>query len=170
MDGVFETYDFPGSQKTHFYALGNDGIAAGHYMDKRRSVPWRHLRKWTAAAVRFFQTPSRRKSTDSATATGNLTGNFTDAEGVRRGFTGQEILEFPGTAETSADFVDSRGIVESAAIWTLKACINRICASPPGRVCAFPFRRCRPGILFSSRPQRRRGFWLRGPNLKAASR
>ena len=33
IDGVFTTYDFPGSQKTHFYALGNDGRAAGHYQD-----------------------------------------------------------------------------------------------------------------------------------------
>ena len=33
IDGVFTTYDFPGSQSTHFYALGNDGTAAGHYQD-----------------------------------------------------------------------------------------------------------------------------------------
>ena len=33
IDGVFTTYDFPGSQKTHFYALGNNGQAAGHYQD-----------------------------------------------------------------------------------------------------------------------------------------
>ena len=31
IDGVSMTYDFPGSQKTHFYALGNNGTAAGHY-------------------------------------------------------------------------------------------------------------------------------------------
>lgn len=31
IDGVFETYDFPGSQGTYFYALGNNGLAAGHY-------------------------------------------------------------------------------------------------------------------------------------------
>ena len=33
IDGVFTTYDFPGSQNTYFYALGNDGRAAGHYQD-----------------------------------------------------------------------------------------------------------------------------------------
>ena len=33
IDGVFTTYDFPGSQKTHFYALGNSGQAAGRYQD-----------------------------------------------------------------------------------------------------------------------------------------
>ena len=29
IDGNFERHDFPGSQKTHFYALGNNGLAAG---------------------------------------------------------------------------------------------------------------------------------------------
>ena len=33
INGVFTTYDFPGSQGTYFYALGNDGSAAGHYQD-----------------------------------------------------------------------------------------------------------------------------------------
>ena len=29
IDGVFETYDFPDSNNTYFFALGNDGRAAG---------------------------------------------------------------------------------------------------------------------------------------------
>ena len=33
IDGVFTTYDFPGSQNTYFYAFGNNGLAAGHYED-----------------------------------------------------------------------------------------------------------------------------------------
>ena len=33
IDGVFETYDFPGAENTYFYALGNDGRAAGYYED-----------------------------------------------------------------------------------------------------------------------------------------
>ena len=33
IDGVFTTYDFPGSQNTYFYTLGNSGIAAGYYQD-----------------------------------------------------------------------------------------------------------------------------------------
>ena len=33
IDGIFTTYDFPGSQNTYFYAFGNNGIAAGHYQD-----------------------------------------------------------------------------------------------------------------------------------------
>ena len=27
------TYDFPGAQNTYFFALGNNGNAAGHYED-----------------------------------------------------------------------------------------------------------------------------------------
>lgn len=33
IDSVFTTYDFPGSQNTYFYALGNNGDAAGYYED-----------------------------------------------------------------------------------------------------------------------------------------
>ena len=33
IDGVFETHDFPGAKNTYFYALGNNGLAAGHYED-----------------------------------------------------------------------------------------------------------------------------------------
>ncbi|MCY3742705.1 MAG: hypothetical protein OXH00_16955, partial [Candidatus Poribacteria bacterium] len=33
IDGVFTTYDFPGAKNTYFYALGNDGRAAGYYED-----------------------------------------------------------------------------------------------------------------------------------------
>ena len=29
IDGVFTTYDFPGSQNTYFYAFGNNGISCG---------------------------------------------------------------------------------------------------------------------------------------------
>ena len=42
-------------------------------------------------------------------ATGTLTGNFTDASGVRRGFSGDVIVEFPGAPETYADFVNASG-------------------------------------------------------------
>ena len=33
IDGVFMTYDFPGAAETRFYALGNNGQAAGYYVD-----------------------------------------------------------------------------------------------------------------------------------------
>ena len=46
-------------------------------------------------------------------ATGALTGNFTDAAGVRRGFSGETVIEFPGASETYADFVSAGRIVGS---------------------------------------------------------
>ena len=42
-------------------------------------------------------------------ATGNLTGNWTDASGVRRGFTADIIVEYPGASETFADFINASG-------------------------------------------------------------
>ena len=38
IDGVFTTYDFPGSKNTFFFALGNNGDAAGHYEDSDGSI------------------------------------------------------------------------------------------------------------------------------------
>ncbi|MDE0635682.1 MAG: T9SS type A sorting domain-containing protein [Candidatus Poribacteria bacterium] len=40
---------------------------------------------------------------------GKLTGNFTDASGVRRGFSGDAIIEVPEALETFADFVNASG-------------------------------------------------------------
>ena len=45
--------------------------------------------------------------------TGALTGNYTDASGVRRGFTGDTIVEFPEAPETFADFVSAGRLVGS---------------------------------------------------------
>ena len=33
IDGVFTLHDFPGAHGTYFYALGNNGVAAGYYKD-----------------------------------------------------------------------------------------------------------------------------------------
>ena len=41
--------------------------------------------------------------------TGALTGNFTDAAGVRRGFTHNQIIEVPEATATYADFVSPNG-------------------------------------------------------------
>ena len=108
IDGVFMTYDFPGSQKTHFYALGNNGNAAGHYMDsegRHRGVVLEN------GEMRQYDFPDSVQTEiyGISDATGALTGNFTDASGVRRGFSGAEIIEFPGASETYADFVNSSG-------------------------------------------------------------
>ena len=108
IDGVFTTYDFPGSQKTHFYALGNDGSAAGHYQDSNGLYHGVILEN---GELRQYDFPDAVQTEiyGISDATGALTGNYIDASGIRRGFTSDEIIEFPGAVETYADFINSIG-------------------------------------------------------------
>ena len=115
IDGVFETYDFPGSQNTYFYALGNDGIAAGHYQD---SDGLHHGVILEAGELRQYDFPGAVQTEiyGISDATGALTGNWVDASGVRRGFSGDAIIEFPGASETFADFVNVQGRIAGSYI------------------------------------------------------
>ena len=108
IDGVFTTYDFPGSQNTYFFALGNNGDAAGHYED---SDGLYHGVVLKDGELQQFDFPNAVETElwGISDSTGALTGNFIDASGIRRGFTGDEIIEFPGASETYADFVNSSG-------------------------------------------------------------
>ena len=108
IDGVFKTYDFPGSRNTYFYALGNNGRAAGHYEDsegKHRGVVL------VNGNLHPFDFPNSVETEiyGISDATGALTGNFTDAAGIRRGFTGQRVIQVPGAPQTYADFVNASG-------------------------------------------------------------
>ena len=53
IDGVFMTYDFPGAQNTYFYALGNDGRAAGYYEDSEGLHHGVILEDGKNASIRF---------------------------------------------------------------------------------------------------------------------
>ena len=108
IDGVFTTYDFPGAQNTYFYALGNDGRAAGYYED---SDGLHHGVILEDGELRQYDFPDAVQTEiyGISDATGVLTGNWIDAAGVRRGFTGDTILEFPGATATFVDFVNSAG-------------------------------------------------------------
>ena len=108
IDGVFTTYDFPGSQKTHFYALGNNGNAAGHYQDSEGLY---HGVVLEDGVLRQYDFPDAVQTEiyGISDATGAMTGNFIDASGVRRGFSGETIVEVPGASETYADFVSWTG-------------------------------------------------------------
>ena len=110
IDGVFTTYDFPGSQNTYFYALGNNGLAAGHYED---SDGLYHGVILENGELRQYDFPDAVQTEiyGFSDATGVLTGNFIDASGVRRGFSGDLIVEAPDAAATYADFVNSQGLV-----------------------------------------------------------
>ena len=108
IDGVFTTYDFPGSQNTYFYALGNNGNAAGHYEDSDGLF---HGVVLENGELRQYDFPGAVQTEifGISDTTGALTGNFIDASGVRRGFSGDIIVEFPGALETYADFVNAEG-------------------------------------------------------------
>ena len=109
IDGVFTTHDFPGSKNTYFYALGNNGVAAGHYEDS--DGLYHGVILGEDGELRQYDFPGSVETeiygySDSTAA---LTGNWTDASGVRRGFSGDIIVEFPGASETYADFVSGLG-------------------------------------------------------------
>ena len=108
IDGVFKTYDFPDSQNTYFYALGNNGQAAGHNEDSEGLY---HGVVLENGELRQYDFPGAVQTEiyGISDATGALTGNFTDVSGVRRGFSGDVIVEFPGAPETYADFVNASG-------------------------------------------------------------
>ena len=108
IDGVFTTYDFPDSQNTYFFALGNDGQAAGHYQDSDGLF---HGIVLENGELRQYDFPGAVETFlyGISDATGKLTGNFIDADGIRRGFSGDLIVEFPGAKETYADFVNASG-------------------------------------------------------------
>ena len=114
IDGDFMTYDFPDALETRFYALGNNGQAAGYYVDSEGRH--RGVVLTTAGELQPYDFPGSVETEifGISDSTGNLTGNFIDAEdGKRRGFTGTvtgiEIIEFPGALETYADFINSQG-------------------------------------------------------------
>ena len=104
IDGVFKTYDFPGSKNTYFYALGNNGNAAGHYEDSEGLY---HGVVLEDGVLQQYDFPGAVETEiyGISDATGALTGNFIDASGVRRGFSGDTIVEVPGASATHADFV-----------------------------------------------------------------
>ena len=108
IDGVFETHDFPNSKNTYFYALGNNGLAAGHYEDSDGLFHGVILEN---GELRQYDFPNSVETEiyGYSDSTGALTGNFTDASGIRRGFSGETIVEFPGASETYADFVSTIG-------------------------------------------------------------
>ena len=112
IDGVFTTYDFPGAQNTYFFALGNNGDAAGHYED---SDGLYHGVILEDGELLEYDFPGSVETEiyGISDSTGLLTGSFIDAEGVRRGFSGDTIVEFPEASATFSDFTSSGSVVGS---------------------------------------------------------
>ena len=110
IDGVFSTYDFPGSQNTYFYALGNNGNAAGHYKDSNGLYHGVILEN---GELRQYDFPGAAETHiyGISDETGALSGNIVDEAGVTRAFSGDLIITFPGAVTTYGDFVNAAGAV-----------------------------------------------------------
>ena len=109
IDGVFSTHDFPGAQGTYFYALGNNGVAAGHYQDSEGLYHGVILGEDGELRQYDFPGAVETQIFGYSDSTGRLTGSMVDASGIRRGFSGDTIVEYPGAPETYADFVSGLG-------------------------------------------------------------
>ena len=136
-DGVFTTYDFPDSQKTHFYALGNDGVAAGHYEDSEGLY---HGVILEDGELREYNFPGAVETFiyGYSDATGVFTGSFIDTSGVRRAFSGETILEYPGASATYADFVNAQGLILGSYV-DAEGLYHTYVRSPDGRLATMDF-------------------------------
>ncbi len=110
IDGVFTTYDFPDSQNTYFYALGNNGNAAGHYKDSNGLY---HGVVLENGELRQYDFPGAAETNiyGISDETGALSGNIVDAAGVSHAFSGELTITFPGAINTYGDFVNAAGAV-----------------------------------------------------------
>ncbi len=110
IDGVFTTYDFPGSLNTFFYALDNAGKVAGHYKDIDGLYHGIILEN---GELRQYDFPGAAETHiyGISDETGALSGNIVDEAGGSRGFSGDMPIAFPGAVTTYADFVNAAGAV-----------------------------------------------------------
>ncbi len=139
IDGVFATHNFPDSKNTFFYALDNNGRAAGFYEGSNGK---RHGVIMENGELRRYDFPNAVETEiyGISDATGALTGNFIDASGVRRGFSEDLIIEYPGAAETSADFTNTAGVVVGSYI-DAEGSQTAYARTPDGRFALVPIPR-----------------------------
>ena len=110
IDGVFKTYDFPGSLNTYFYALDNTGKAAGHY--KGPDDLYHGVIMEDGKLTQYdFPGAVETHIYGLSDETGALSGNIVDAAGVTHAFSGELTITFPGAVNTYGDFVNAAGAV-----------------------------------------------------------
>ena len=109
IDGVFSTYDVPGSLKTVFYGLNNAGQAVGFYRD---SDEIDHGVIVQDGELTQFDFPGAAQTEIyGISETGIFAGNIIDAAGVVHGFMGDMQIDVPGAIRTYADHVNAAGIL-----------------------------------------------------------
>ena len=116
IDDVFTTYDFPNSQKTHFFALGNNGVAAGHY--KGTDGLYHGVVLDENGELKQYDFPGAVQTFifGISDETGALSGNIVDTDGVYHAFSGELKITFPGAVATYGDFVNATGTVVGSYI------------------------------------------------------
>ena len=114
IDGVFSTYDVPGSLKTVFYGLNNAGQAVGFYKgsDKVDHGVIVHDGKLT----QFDFPGAAQTEIYGISKTGIFAGNIIDSAGVIHGFMGDMQIDVPGAIKTYADHVNAAGILVGSYI------------------------------------------------------
>ena len=114
IDGVFSTYDVPGSLKTVFYGLNNAGQAVGFYRD---SDEIDHGVIVQDGELTQFDFPGAAQTEIyGISETGIFAGNIIDAAGVIHGFMGDMQIDVPGAIRTYADHVNAAGILVGSYI------------------------------------------------------
>ena len=109
IDGVFSTYDVPGSLKTVFYGLNNAGQAVGFYRD---SDEIDHGVIVQDGELTQFDFPGAAQTEIyGISETGIFAGNIIDAAGVIHGFMDDMQIDVPGAIRTYADHVNAAGIL-----------------------------------------------------------
>ena len=117
IDGVFATYDFPGSRNTFFYGLDNAGKAVGYYEDVNEL--YHGLIVQNGELTQYdFPGATQTLIFGISDETGALSGNIIDEKGIIRGFSGDSPIEFPGAVTTYADFVNAAGVVVGSYVDT----------------------------------------------------
>ena len=114
IDGVFSTYDVPGSLKTVFYGLNNAGQAVGFY---RGSDKVDHGVIVQDGKLTQFDFPGAAQTEIyGISKTGIFAGNIIDSAGVIHGFMGDMQIDVPGAIKTYADHVNAAGILVGSYI------------------------------------------------------
>ena len=114
IDGVFSTYDFPGSLRTVFYGLNNAGQAVGYYDDPDRIS--HGLIVQNGEFTQFDFPGAAETLIFGISETGQPAGNIIDDAGVSHGFVGDAQVDFPGAATTYADHVNAGGVLVGSYI------------------------------------------------------
>ena len=108
IDGVYSTYDFPGSNNTYLYGLNNRGQAVGFYEGADEVA---HGLIVHDGEMTQFDFPGASETyIFGISEIGQLAGNIADASGVIHGFVDDAQLDFPGAARTYADHINSAGV------------------------------------------------------------